>query len=128
MKKFGFSDELEFQIPFRLAVFFTRKLRDLRSGKLFERLSGAPDFAQSIFDEFRWNFEIQEEVGVGAAETIIGLLGGKWQDFLNQFNVEVKQDRTVKQEIVFLAALGIAGEFEAADREIGLALYLHWRL
>src|SRR5437660_10321132 len=129
--KFGFSaiaDELEFQIPFGLAVFFTGELRDLLNGKLGQWQSGAPNLAQSIFDEFRWNLEIQQEVGVGAAEAVIWLSGGKWQCFLNQFNVEVQQYGTVKQEKVFFTALAVAGKLEAANSEIGVTLDLDWRL
>ena len=67
--------ESKFQIPFRLAVFVAGENGDLVSGKLRQRLSGIPGLAQGIFDQFGWNFEIHEEIGMGAAEAVVRLSG-----------------------------------------------------
>src|SRR5882672_3440585 len=90
--RFVVMRRLKLQIPFRLAVFVARENGDLVSGKLRQWLSGIPGLTEAVLNQFGWNFEIHQEIGMGAAEAVVRLPRRERQCFFDQLNVEVEQD------------------------------------
>ena len=101
-----------------------RENGDLVSRKLRQWLSGIPTLAQGVLNQFGWDFEIHQEIGMGAAEPVIRLARRKGQSFFDLVNVEVEEDAAVKKQAMLFATLRVAGELEAADGKVGVALYL----
>jgi len=63
---------------------------------------------------------------VGAMVTIMWLLRREGEGFGHQVEVEVEQKGAMKEEAMLPAALGVAGELEGIDGEIGMAFALDW--
>ena len=60
---------------------------------------------------------------MAAAFAIIGLLRRHPQQFADEREVEIQQKCSVKEQEIFAAALGVAGEFRSANRQIGVAAH-----
>ena len=56
---------------------------------------------------------------------VIGLLRWHGQKLADEREIEVQQERSVKEQEVFAAALGVAGKFAVADGKIGMAAHRH---
>jgi len=61
---------------------------------------------------------------VRAVDAVSGLARRHPQCFFDEADIKVEEERTMEKETAFFAALGIAGEFQAANGKIGLALVL----
>ena len=78
-------------------------------------------FVSAAFTLFGGDVEVGQKIGVLSALAVIGLLGRHPQQVADQREVEIQQERSVKEQEVFAAALGVAGEFFPANRQIGVA-------
>ena len=57
---------------------------------------------------------------------ILRLAGRRQEQRFEQAKIEVQEEGPVKKQPVSSSSLGVAGEFELAGREIGMALDSHW--
>ena len=65
--------------------------------------------------------EVDQEVGVRTVCPVVRLAGGQGKGLLDQAEVQVQQEGAVEEQEAPAAALGVAGELEAANGEVGLA-------
>ena len=65
-----------------------------------------------------------EKSPVVSAVAVGGLPPGQEEDLFHQVQVEMEKERAVEEEAVSLPPLGVAGEFERSQRQIGVALDL----
>jgi hypothetical protein len=118
------EEKLKPQIPILAGVLFMGEARDFREGDLVEGLGGLPGFAQGGLEGGGGQLQVQKEIGVRAFRAVAGLTRRHGQGVLDQGNVEVEQEGAVKDEELALAPLGVAGELDAAQGEVGMALAL----
>ncbi len=86
---------------------------------------GVPSLCQALLHQNGRKREVGQEVAVGAAEAVIGLLGGYGQSLFQQIQVEVQEEAAVKEQGVAASPLGIAGELQAVDGEVGVTFFAH---
>ena len=115
---------LELEVPIVAAVFLPGEEGDLIVGDLGERLGGVPGLAEGELEGFRGELEIHQEVGVGTVGAVGRLAGGQGKRLAEQVEVQIQQEGAVEDQAATVAALGVAGEFQAAEGEVGLALAL----
>src|ERR1019366_2888422 len=56
---------------------------------------------------------------------VVRLAGGHGQIFFHQAEIEAQEEGAVKNQRMTFAALGVAGEFQSAERKVRMALKLH---
>ena len=115
---------LEAEVPLVVGVFLVGEAGDLVEGERGQGVGGVPGFAEGGFKGVRGEVDVDEEVRVGAVEAIARLAGGQGEGFFDEAEVEVEEEGAVEEEAAAVAALGVAGELESANGEVGLALPL----
>src|SRR5262249_28653092 len=101
----------ESRIPFPSRIFFSHQRTDLRHRNLCEKFSGLPGFPQSFLDGGAVNVEVAQESFVRTVLTIRRLALWQAKKSFHQSDVEVHEERTVKEQRASVAVLSVAGEF-----------------
>src|SRR5262249_38243052 len=83
-----------------------------------------PSLLQRGFERGGRDLQIHEKIRVRAVAAVAGALGGERQGLFGQRDVGGKQEGAVEEEGLVFAALGVAGELEAANHQVGVASYL----
>ena len=104
-----------------MAYFSRARAAIFSNGGFFNGASASQAFRSAAFTFFAGHVHVRQKIGVLAAFAVIGLLGWHRQQLADEREVEVQQERSVKEQELFAAALGVAGEFAVANRQIGVA-------
>ena len=91
---------------------------DFVERKNARRLGRFPRLAQRVLDGDAGERGVGEKLAVRSAMPVLRLARRHRQDALDEFDVEVEQKRSVKEQAVFFPALGVAGNFQVGQREI----------
>src|SRR5438552_1825727 len=114
---------LKLKVPFLAVVLLPGQVGDLGGGSFCQRLGCVPSFEQGGFHGGAGQVEIYQEVRVRTVAAIVRLPGGQGQSCFDERQIKVQQKRAVEEEKTLPASLGIAGKFETADGEVGVALH-----
>src|ERR1035441_616659 len=79
------------EIPLALCVFLAGEAGDLVEGDGVQRRGGVPGLAEGGLDRLLGDAEVDEEFGMGAVASVVGLAGGLGQNFREQPEIEVQQ-------------------------------------
>ena len=111
-----------FMIPFIAPVPFARERLYFRleAGQVraVERRAGLPGFAQRSLDLFRPNGQLRDELGMLAMLPVLRLARRMSQELIEQGQIEVVKNRSMKKKPVPFSTLGVAREFSPRQREI----------
>jgi len=111
---------LKLEVPTGGGIFFMGQIGHLGQGRINEWLMGIPFRAERHFDTRGGGGEVPDEIEMRTVDTIIGFLGWHGEKFADQVQVCRQQESAMKEQPVPAAALGIAGKFLIADRQIGV--------
>ena len=87
-----------------------------------------PNFLKGGLYRFRLQFQIYKEFAVRPVLAVIRLFGGHAQNFFDQWDVGLEEKGSVEDQKLSFATLGVAGEFQVLDGQIGVALDFDARL
>src|SRR2546425_757033 len=106
------------KVPFISAVLLPGQSVYSLERNVGEQLSGSPTFDQGLLNHAGRDFEVHQEVGMGAAQTVVGLFRGQRQCLFHQRNVQVQQEGPMEKQEVLFAPLSVPGEFAAANGQV----------
>ena len=83
----------------------------------------APVLAQRELETGGISLHVREEFSVRAVVPVVGLTRGHREEPLDAGDVEIQQETAVKKQVPAFAALGVAGKFAVATRQIAVATH-----
>ena len=113
----------EFQVPPAGRVSLPRQFCDSLQRRIGQKRAGVPLLLQRGLYFFGGDVDVGQEIGVLAALAVIGLFGGHPQQAADERKVEVQQEGSVKEQEIFAAALGVAGELQTAEAKVCVAAH-----
>jgi len=112
---------LEAEVPLVQAILILGEAGDFVERQRGQRGGGVPALGEGRFEGVNGEIDVDKEVGVGAVETIVRLARRRGEGLLDEAEVQVQEEATVKQETALVPTLGVAAELEPADGEVCLA-------
>ena len=112
---------LKLKIPIARGIFFGGEFFYFSERRVGELCFCLPRFGQRGLYFFRRKIQIGHEFAVRTARAVVGLERGHPQQFADELQIAIEEQRAVEEEEIFPAALGVAGEFQVADAKVGVA-------